>query len=204
MQATRLQLANRTLLNPEAKQWERCPTQRFALRGTESRLQPSAYIRTVWAGRTIGTVRTISVRAAYNREKIFFRLEWPDGTKNEDYDGGSSFPDAAAVLFTPAAALSPLDRMGATGQPIEAWRWRANHPDRGEALQFQGFATEEEMDSFPVSCGAAWQDGYWRLVIGAERGAAAERVAFAVWDGGNQERAGLHSYSPSWEELLVE
>jgi len=44
------------------------------------------------------------------------------------------------------------------------------------------------------------------VVLGAPLGAAvpAAAVAFAVWEGSNQERAGLHSYSPDWQELVVE
>lgn len=202
MLATKLQLANRTLLNPNAPQWQRCESARVSLRGTDVQLQPSPYVRTVWAGKTVGAVRSLSVVSAYNRQNIFFRLEWPDPTPNADYAGGSSFPDAAAVLFT-AAASSPLDRMGSPGQPIEAWRWRANHPDAGEALTFQGFATEEPMASRAVFNNGVWLDGRWRVVIGAPVDSVGRYVAFAVWEGSNQERAGLHSCSPAWEELSI-
>jgi hypothetical protein len=32
----------------------------------------------------------------------------------------------------------------------------------------------------------------------------ADKVAFAVWEGSNQERAGLHSHSPEWLEFGIE
>lgn len=203
MQATRLQLANKTLLNPDAPQWQRAQRSRFLLRGTEAHLQPSIYVRTAWSGRRIGAVRTLSVSAAHNRQNIFFRLEWPDDTQNENYADGSAFPDAAAVLFSAAAASAPLSRMGAPGRPLEGWRWRANHPDSGEALRYEGFATEQALPSPAVLNNGVWQDGCWRVVIGAPLDSAGPLVAFAVWEGSNQERAGLHSYAPAWEELEV-
>jgi DMSO reductase family type II enzyme heme b subunit len=205
MKAIRLQLANKTLLNPGARQWERAPRDHFPMRGTEARAQPSAYVRTVWAGRSIGAVRSLSVQAAHNRHNLFFRLEWADPTNDADYGDGVSFPDAAAVLF-PMNGQAPLERMGTPAAGIQAWYWRANRPELGEALVFHGFATEEVQAAPPVFNAASWEDGRWALVIGAplaSRGLS-ETVAFAVWEGSNQERAGLYSYSPEWEELSIE
>lgn len=204
MQARKLQLANKTLLNAKAPQWQRCDVVALRLRGTEAHLQPTSYVRTVWAGKHIGAVRSLSVAAAYNRENIFFRLEWPDDTQNADYAGGCSFPDAAAVLFTTAAASAPLPTMGSQDQPIDAWYWRANHPDSGERLCFQGLATEEPQPNHPVLASSVWHDSRWQVVIGAPVTSVGESVAFAVWEGGNQERAGLHSYSPAWQELSLQ
>jgi DMSO reductase family type II enzyme heme b subunit len=204
MKAIRLQLANRTLLNSSAPQWERAPRTHLALRGTESSAQPSAYVRTAWAGKHIGAVRSLSVQAAHNRQNLFFRLEWADPTHNPDYGDGSVFPDAAAVLF-PMNGQADLNRMGSPGAGIAAWYWRANHPDYGESLAFHGFATEERLPAPLVLNSASWADGRWHVVIGAPLSAApAEAVAFAVWEGSNQERAGLHSYSPAWAEFGIE
>ena len=99
MKAIKLQLANRTLLNAGATQWERAPRVHLTLRGTDPTAQPSEYVRTTWAGKHIGAVRSLSAQAAHNRQSIFFRLEWSDPTHNPDYGDGSVFPDAAAVLF---------------------------------------------------------------------------------------------------------
>lgn len=203
MQAMKLQLANRTLLNPQARQWERPPRHHLALRGTEAQAQPSAYIRTAWAGRRIGAVRSVSVQAAHNRQSLFFRLEWADPRHNPDYGDGSVFPDAAAVLF-PMTGAPPLNRMGSPGEGIQAWYWRANHPF-GECLAFHGFATETVQPAPPILTSAQWADGRWSVVIGAPMATfpGSDRIGFAVWEGGNQERAGLHSHTPDWEELSI-
>jgi len=205
MRAIRLQLANKTLLNAGVPQWERAPRAQIALRGTEAAAQPSAYVRTAWAGRRIGAVRSLSVQAAHNRQNLFFRLEWADPTHNADYGDGSVFPDAAAVLF-PTNGEAPLSLMGSAGAGIQAWYWRANHPDYGEALAFHGLATEERRPAPLVLTSAAWTEGRWRVVIGGQLtgGSVAGAVGFAVWEGGSQERAGLHSYSHEWLELSIE
>jgi DMSO reductase family type II enzyme heme b subunit len=204
MKAIRLQLANRTLLNPSAPQWERAPRTHVALGGSESSAQPSAYVRTAWSGRHIGAVRSLSVQSAHNRQTLFFRLEWSDPTYNPDYGDGSVFPDAAAVLF-PMNGEAPLHRMGSPAAEIEAWYWRANHLEFGEALVFRGFATEERQPAPRVFNTANWAEGRWHVVIGAPLEIVRpDKVAFAVWEGSNQERAGLHSHSPEWLEFGVE
>ena len=202
MEAVKLQLATRTLTDPAARQWQRAPVVNLTLRGTDPASQPSPYVRTVWAGKNVGAVRSLSVRAAHNQQNIFFRLEWPDPSCNMDYAAGTAFPDAAAVLLA-AEPAPPLKSMGAPGQPIEAWCWRANHPEAGEALRFQGFATEEPADGPSILNKGVWDTGRWAVVISALRDASRPHVAFAVWEGGNQERAGLHSYSPQWQELEI-
>jgi DMSO reductase family type II enzyme heme b subunit len=205
LKAIRLQLAHRTLLNAAAPQWERAPRAHIALIGTEAQAQPSVYVRTTWAGKHVGAVRSLAVQAAHNRQNLFFRLEWADPTHNADYGDGSVFPDAAAVLF-PINGGAPINRMGSPADGIQAWYWRANHPEFGEALAFHGFATEKREPGPPVLNSATWEDGHWRVVIGARLAALApsETVGFAVWEGSNQERAGLHSYSPEWQELSIE
>lgn len=204
MKAIKLQLANVTLLNPRARQWDNVPKTHLALRGTEARSQPSAYVRTSWAGRHIGAVRSLSVQAARNRQTVFFRLEWPDASHNPDYGDGTTFPDAAAVLF-PTNGDSPLALMGSPEAGIQAWYWRANHPEFGQALAYHGFATEELQPNLPILNAGCWEDSRWTVIIGAPvaGGLPSDRVAFAVWEGSNQERAGLHSYSPEWQELII-
>jgi DMSO reductase family type II enzyme heme b subunit len=203
MKALKLQLANRTLLNPDAPQWARVPREHVELRGTEARAQPSRYVRTTWAGKPIGAVRSLSVQAAHNRQTLFFRLDWADTTNNSDYGDGSVFPDAAAVLFPMNGDEPRLSLMGSPDSGISAWYWRANHPGFGEALAFHGLASEQPRPAPPVLTGARWVDGRWSVVIGAPFAGdpPAAAVAFAVWEGSNQERAGLHSYSPQWQEL---
>jgi DMSO reductase family type II enzyme heme b subunit len=215
VRAVKLQLATKTLLNPGAAQWSKVPLEELRMSGTPVHLQPSRYVRTVWAGKPVGAVRFLRVQAAHNAKDIFFRLEWADETRNADYGSDNVFPDAAAVLF-PLNGDAPLDRMGAPGAPINAWYWRANLPsETGQNLVMEGLATEEETQGHYIQTQAVWEEGRWRLVVarpldtgsgqtvrlGAGKLAS---VGFAVWEGSSQERGSLHSYSGQWRELDIE
>ena len=215
MKAVKLQLATRTLLNPAAAQWGKVPAEEMRMGATPLHLQPSRYVRTAWAGKPLGAVRFLKVQAAHNGQDILFRLEWPDPTQNVDYGDGSVFPDAAGVLF-PLNGDAPLQSMGSDQAPVNAWFWRANFPE-GQAQNIigRGAGTVEQTEKSPVQARARWQDGRWQVVFArtlATDGAKAvklvatkpAKVAFAVWDGASQERAGLKSFSKEWRELLIQ
>lgn len=215
MRAVKLQLATKTLLNPGAAQWNKVCLEEVRMSGTPINLQPSRYIRTVWAGKPVGAVRFLRVQAAHNGKHIFFRLEWADETRNADHGNGGIFPDAAAVLF-PLNGDAPLENMGAAGAPINAWYWRANLPaETGQNLVMEGLATEEETQGRYIQTQAVWEKGCWRVVVARplETGSGETvrlgtgkdaRVGFAVWEGSSQERGSLHSYSKQWQELVIE
>jgi DMSO reductase family type II enzyme heme b subunit len=214
LQAIKLQLATKTLLNPIAPQWTKVPAEIVGLSGTPLHAQPSAYVRAAWATRAIGAVRQVSVKVAHNGEYAFFRLDWADENNNSDYGEGSTFPDAAAVLFR-LEAQSPLETLGCPGGPVNMWYWRANRSDEGKNLVAQGPATEQPTTGPSIATRGTWDNGRWRLVIARTlatkngdnvrlRPRSKVEVGFAVWEGSNQERAGLHSHSRAWRELEIE
>jgi complex iron-sulfur molybdoenzyme family reductase subunit gamma len=215
MKAVKLQLATRTLLNPGASQWSKVPTEALVLAGAPVHLQPSRYIRTVWAGRPVGAVRSLKVQTAHNSRDLLFRLEWADETKNTEYGDGSVFPDACSVIF-PLNSHASLDTMGSPDAAVNAWYWRANFPeDEAQNIVSSGLGTEQETNGVNIQARARWEDGRWQVVfarpllltggqaVALGRGKPAQ-VAFAVWEGSSQERAGLNSFSKQWRELVIE
>lgn len=214
MKATKLQLASATLLNPRAAQWKKVPVEDVQLAGTPLHLQPSRYVRTVWAGKQVGAVRMVKVQAAHNGKDIFFRLSWRDDTKNDSYGDGSVFPDAAAVVF-PMNGKAPLENDGSPDAPVNLWFWRANKEDAGENLIARGLATEEPTKSNGIATKSRWEGGSWELVVSRSIKASSRETApistakpnsvgFAVWEGGSQERGSLHAHSRQWQELVIE
>ncbi len=210
MKAVRLQLALRTLLNPRSPQWQRVPEEVVPLMGTPLHLQPTRYIRAAWADRPYGAVRSLGVRVAFSSSHIFFRLEWPDPNRNVDYGDGTTFPDAAAVLF-PLNGDAPLLTMGSPQAPVNAWYWRADL-ERPQNLVARGLGTVEGAEGPALWAQAYWEEGRWHLVLARALGEGGPtavslvpggtvKVAFAVWEGGNQERAGLKAFSGYWREL---
>lgn len=213
MKAVKLQLASSTLLNPSAAQWQKVPAEDIQLAGTPLHLQPSRYIRTVWAGKQVGAVRIVKVQAAHNGKDIFFRLSWRDDTKNDSFGDGSVFPDAAAVVF-PMNGKAPLEVDGAPDAPVNLWLWRAHKGDTGENLIAHGLATEEPSGKTAIQTRARWENGYWELVVSRPikansretapiSTARANSVGFAVWEGNSQERGSLHAHSRQWRELVI-
>jgi DMSO reductase family type II enzyme heme b subunit len=215
MKAVKLQLATRTLLNPGAAQWGKVPAEELRMGATPLHQQPSRYVRTSWAGKAVGAVRLLKVQAAHNSQDLLLRLEWADDTRNTDYGDGSVFPDAAGVLFT-LNGDAPLQTMGSDKQPVNAWFWRANFPE-GEAQDIvaRGAGTVSKAPKSKVQAQGAHKDGRWQLVFarplaggGKEAvsfsGKKAPKIAFAVWEGASQERAGLKSFSREWRELTIE
>ncbi len=213
MRAVKLQLATRTLLNPAAPQWAKAPAEEISLGGTPLHLQPTRYIRTAWAARPIGTVRRLTVQAAHNKRDIAFRLEWPDDTEDRDYRDGSHFPDAAGVVF-PLQENAPLETMGSPEAPVNVWYWRANMAEgEAEELVSTGLGIFADSAADSIQSRATWQGGRWQVVLTRPLSANGQGVplspgmvtgvAFAVWEGSNQERAGLLSFSKHWRDLEI-
>ena len=214
MKAVKLQLATRTLLNPTAQQWARVPAEEISLAGTPLSEQPSRYVRSGWAGKPVGAVRVLKVQAAHNGKDIAFRLEWADETENTDHGDGSVFPDAAGILF-PLNKDAPLESMGSPEAPVNAWYWRANLPEgEGQNLLAKGTGTVQETPKSFAQTRASWADGRWQVVLARPLTIDGDgvqlspkqstKVAFAVWEGSSQERAGLKSFSKSWRELQIQ
>lgn len=214
MRAVKLQLATRTLLNPDAQQWNKAPAEEISLAGTPLHQQPSRYVRTAWAGKPVGAVRFLKVQAAHNGKDIAFRLEWADETENRDHGDGSVFPDAAGILF-PLNGDAPLESMGSAEAPVNAWYWRASLPEgEGQHLLAKGVGTVQETAKSFAQARARWADGRWQVVLARPFSVDGEgvqlspkqptKVAFAVWEGSSQERAGLKSFSRSWRDLDIE
>ncbi len=200
------------LLDPKARAWEKVGREVIDLTGTPIQKQSSRYVRTVWADRLIGKVRAVSVRAAHDGERLAVHLEWNDDSQNGEF-ADRQFPDAAAVLF-PSNGDAPLNTMGSPDGQVNGWFWRADLQS-GQNVVAQGPGTVAQADGAAIDAKAAWQDGRWSVVLSRPlkaRGAGnvklnpgkAVKVAFAVWEGSNQERGGLKAYSRDWRELTLE
>ena len=125
------------------------------------------------------------------------------------------FVDAAAVLF-PVVPDAPLIGMGAEGKPVNAWLWRADW-EQPKNVVAEGMGTTERRDDPALASKAKHQRKRWEVVISRSldgKGSPAgtvrlepgvtSKVAFAVWQGSNQERAGIKAFSPAWQELEIE
>ncbi len=175
--------------------------------------QPSMYVLNAWKERPYGLTSQVRVAAAHNGEALFFRLSWQDETKDDSMGDTDRFTDAAAVLI-PIRRDAPLQAMGSPEQPVNAWYWR---PDLESPLSVtaSGLGTTVRHQNASLTASASYGRGGWQVVISrpfAVEGDAVvplhrgmtTKVAFAVWQGSNQDRAGVKAATLEWQPLEIE
>jgi DMSO reductase family type II enzyme heme b subunit len=212
MRAQRVTADDAALLDPAAREWEAVLASELGLEPTPIIAQPSVYIQAKWEGKPYGLLAGLLVRAAHNGERIYFRLSWPDESYNDGIRDTDQFPDAAAVLF-PVNGDAPLQSMGSPQAPVQAWYWR---PDLEEpfSVSAEGTGTSRRAADPELRASGSYAEGGWSVVIRRRLSSggdgvslspgAAAKVAFAVWQGANQERGGLKAVSAEWEPLEIE
>jgi steroid C-25 hydroxylase gamma subunit len=203
------------MLNPHARCWEKPLIVELDLAETPLSMQPTDAIRAQWKTRAHGVVKKLRFTAMHNGTIIGFRLDWDDPRENREILDNDQFADGAAVML-PAVADAPIILMGQRGQPVNAWYWRADEGATGRNISAQGYGSTRTIDRNSVVCSQKWHDGAWTVVITRHlRLDTKEPVAqlspgdhmpygVAVWEGGNQERAGIKSFTLSREDLFVD
>lgn len=168
------------------------------------------------------TLGSITVRALYNGLEIAFLLEWDDPTESvpgvelaEELSVGELYPDAVAVEL-PARVrrrgaedgAKPYFGMGGPESPVAIWYWRGGSVDEEETIRaFKGLGKLEEdpKGARDLSGSGTYDNGRWRVVIkGPSRGLSVRDgyvpVAFAAWDGSNEETGSRHVMT-SWQTM---
>jgi DMSO reductase family type II enzyme heme b subunit len=213
VKAQRLTAGDAALLDPGARDWDAVTPASLALQPTPVSAQPSLYIQAKWRELPYGLNSNLTVRAAHAGERLYFRLSWPDDTENQGIQDTDQFADAAAVIF-PLRGDASLQSMGSPNAPVNAWYWR---PDLEQPYNItaQGTGTTRRTPDPELAASGTYANGEWTVVIRRRlrtsvsdyvkfRPGAAGKVAFAVWQGANQERGGLKSASADWEPLEIE
>jgi DMSO reductase family type II enzyme heme b subunit len=216
MLVKKVDASREALLNPEAAQWKEAASEAIALKGTPLDLQPSPYIKAAWKGREIGKIKSVRLSALHNGEDIFFRLTWTDPNDDDKIVDNNVFPDGAALLF-PMTSDAPLQTMGSRTQPVNAWQWRADFGEQGRNNVAQGLGTTRLSSTSHLVCRAVWQKGSWQLVISRPlavpdqaadavqlRPGETVKMAIAIWEGSNGERAGIKAFSQAWRPMQLQ
>ena len=82
-------------------------------------------------------VEGVSVRALHDGATLAFLLTWVDAAADRDLLSQTAFSDAVAVQLS-AAEDPPLFAMGATGEPVNIWLWKAAWEDDRERVRGVG------------------------------------------------------------------
>lgn len=186
---------------PGAPVWQRA-------RAVEIPLQPAFPGHPYIAGMPV--TERVAVQAVRMRDRLFVKLAWRDHKANTAIDGTHQFADGAAVQFPLNGKASTSSFIGDGQNPVNVWHWRAD--GRVENLLAKGFGTATRIPSGGLTGRAVRTDGGWELVLsrslrakageGASlRGRGSTPIAFAAWDGDNQERDGLKAVTLEWWQL---
>ncbi len=215
MRVGRVEAEDEELLSPESKAWQDAPINEVVLSPTPLEMQPTEYIRVSRNGRPYGVDSSMKVSALHNGDSVFFHLVWQDDAEDGPIKDINQFADAAAVMF-PMVEDAPLIGMGIKGKPVNVWLWRADW-ERPKNVAAEGMGTTVRRDDPALSSAVRHIDGQWDLIVGrslkgnhAPQGTVAlapgtvTKIAFAVWQGSRQERAGLKAFSPDWQELKLD
>ncbi len=190
-------------LSPEDKSWDRAELANYYLFpqiiSGEKSYTPS--------------LDSISVRALYNDTEIAFLLEWDDPTNSMPWEqkareiaDGEVFPDGVAVQL-PAeikGAERPYFGMGGV-KPVNIWHWQSEtEAGAGQSIKTliaKGAERITLKDEPSAIASGRYDNGRWRVIITTRlkpsTGPVIDEgmfipIAFAAWDGSNQDTKGRH------------
>ena len=174
------------LLNPHSDTWGKATAESISLNPIPLDLQPTRYIKTKWQDHPYGTVRSVLASALAADAVLYVRLEWQD-----DEVPNGEFADAAAVV----AGKGPAETLGAKDNAATLWFWAADR-EQGSSFWSEGPGVFRQNPASEIAASASLDEGVWRVVLaGPLSEVADERIGFAVWNGSNEERAGLGAVS---------
>lgn len=187
--------------SPEAVIWKKAPT-------TQVALQPAF----PGHGAIVGTpvINRLTAQAVRAGDRLFVKLAWSDRTANASIKDAGQFFDGAAVQFPMNGKAATTPFMGDAANAVNVWHWRAD--GRTQNLLANGFGTAthvpyEGLKGAAIRTGNGWEAVLSRpLRVKPDEGASLPGkgvmpVAFAAWDGENQERDGLKAVTLEWWQL---
>lgn len=194
-------------LSPTAASWGRVPTAHVDMMPTPLPMQPTEYIRNSWVNKPYGETGKIEVASVHDGEMWALRATWAGSGPDK-----TNFPDAFAVAL-PVRNNPVLALMGAKDAPIHYLRWSANKEGLLSILA-TGIGLSQPGPELRRAATAASDGPQWQVVIARAlsvgRGIAPLEagkktgVGFALWRGGNDERAGIKAFSIDWTALELE
>jgi hypothetical protein len=198
------------LLDPLSPEWNKMPSQRVALNRT-----PRLYDTEAPSEPEISFV---DIRLARAEGKLLVQMVWHDPSLDaaqiaklpsapaegrphkELTEATDRFFDSAAVMHRvrlPENDVWPSLQMGDAADPVTIYFWNAA---RGAArMQAEGRGTTKRTgETFPAQ--AVYRDASWRLSMELGDVPAGMPLAFAIWNGSQQDRDG-RKYFTTWLKL---
>jgi len=188
----------------DSKDWVNIPSETIEFAPTPSAQQPTEYIRVKWEDKEYGLLDNAQAAVVQDGKQIVIRLAWNQANTHM-FDG-------AAVTF-PIAGEPVLMEMGSAKAPMHALHW-LNKTGKVRSVFAAGMGTTTEGPNVGQKGGGVHKDGMWQVTFVRNLGAG-ERVAplvagkkssvaFAIWNGSNDERAGLKAFSIDWRPIEID
>lgn len=198
------------LLDPMSAEWSKLTSQRVALNRTPRLYDTEAPSELELA--------FVDIRLARAESKLLVQMIWRDPTQDtariaklpsaptegrphkELTEATDRFFDAAAVMHParpPENEVWPSLQMGDAGDPVTIYFWNAA---RGAVrMQAEGRGTTKRTgESFPAQ--ALYGNGSWHVTMELQDVPAGMPLAFAIWNGSQQDRDG-RKYFTTWLKL---
>lgn len=187
--------------SPHAAIWKKVPPTLVAL-------QPAFPAHPSIVGTPV--VDRLTVQAVRTADQLFVRLAWSDRAANGAIKDTAAFVDGAAVQFPINGKDTTPAFMGDAENPVNVWYWRAD--GRTENIVAHGFGSATRVPFNGLKSAAERTSSGWAVVltrplrVKPDEGASLTAkgtmpVAFAAWDGANEERDGLKAVTLEWWKL---
>ena len=196
--------------DPAAPAWQDIPAQAVEMTAAPLGLQPTEYIQVSWEEREYGALEEVSARAIHDGTTASVHLSW--ASEKPSSGAGESFPDAAALAF-PVRGEPILMQMGSDDAPMQFIQWQASKKEARSVIA-RGIGSSLPGEDTGQTARAAWSAGRWSVVFSrrlAGGGNSAKlvpgettQIGFAVWNGSNEERAGIKAVSVDWTDFELE
>ena len=195
-------------LSADSTAWQAVSSTRVDLVPSILPMQPSAYIRNSFADRPYGKTPFVDLRAVHDGETFAANLSWQE----EQFEGGQ-FPTAAALAM-PLEGRPPLVTMGAPGQPVFVLYWNSKRNNAASML-IEGIGSSTKDGPNVRETAVAQKTGnQWQLTLSRAMGHGGkiaplaagqpQAIGLAIWNGSNNERAGIKAFSPNWLEIQLD
>ena len=193
-----------------ASGWQAVPTETVELVPAPMEMQPNGFIQAQYRDREYGKTPMIEAQSVHDGTTLAVRLRWP---AEKPFNGGrEGFPDGAAIAF-PVKGEPALWTMGTEDEPVQFIQWRALRNEVRSVVAW-GIGSSLPGTGVGEAVTAGWSQGHWTIVMlrtlagGAEAATPSTgqtaQIGFAVWNGSNEERAGLKAVSVDWTPLQID
>ncbi len=190
--------------------WQSVPAESVELVPAPMEMQPNGFIQAQYRNHEYGKTPFVEAQSVHDGTTLAVRLRWP---AEKPFNGGrEGFPDGAAIAF-PVKGEPALWTMGTDDEPVQFIQWRALKNEVRSVVAW-GIGSSLPGTAVSEAVTAGWSQGHWTIVMlrtlaGGPEAATLEpgsatQIGFAVWNGSNDERAGLKAVSVDWTPLEID